>query len=450
MVTIILVFSIAIQTMAAIIALFYIKKAPGVSWFFLSIALFLMVLRRVLSLPGFFLGKEIIEIIGLVISGFMFLGVIYAPQIFKELERTIQHIKGLLEIDRIILTGLTPKGIIGAVKKAIVELFDCDSLAIYTVDQSGVNFNRYADYNLNEEFHNQITSNDKELLAQIIRNKKTAVLRDNHYGKNPGFPFILKNYNFATGVGIPLILRGAPIGILFLFSNKRRDYKKGDIKYMEGIARQVVIAIERIQTIENTKEMNLESVLALVQAIEMRDPCTRGHSVQVADLAVEIARVLDFSEHKLELLKFAGLLHDVGKIAIPESILQKPERLSNAEWLIIKRHPVQSVEIIKPIKNLREIEKWILYHHERWDGTGYPGGLKEKEIPLEARILAVCDTYSAIISDRPYRKGLSDEHAREEIKKFAGRQFDPEVVRIFLNIQEEFLRNLAKNSGGSS
>ncbi len=213
----------------------------------------------------------------------------------------------------------------------------------------------------------------------------------------------------------------------------------------------MVIAMERSQTVERIKEMNIESVLALVQAIEMRDPYTKGHSLQVAELSIEIARNFGFSEQNLELIKFAGLLHDIGKIAIPETILNKPSSLTEEEWMIIKKHPIQSAEIIKPIKSLSMIEKWLLYHHERWDGSGYPQGLRGNEIPVEARILAISDTYSAMTGDRPYRKGLSDEQTREEIKRFAGRQFDPALVEIFLGIPKSFLEKIRQHKlGGSS
>ena len=127
---------------------------------------------------------------------------------------------------------------------------------------------------------------------------------------------------------------------------------------------------------------------------------------------------------------------------MPENILKKPARLNEQEWKIMRRHPVLSAEIINPIRQLREIEKWVLYHHERWDGTGYPEGLQDRNIPFFSRILAICDTYSAIVSDRPYRRGLADEEAREEIKRFSGKQFDPEIVEAFLIITKEFLRKL--------
>jgi putative nucleotidyltransferase with HDIG domain len=196
-----------------------------------------------------------------------------------------------------------------------------------------------------------------------------------------------------------------------------------------------MVGIEKILNIQTIKEMSMESVMALVQAIEMRDPYTKGHSLQVSEIAFELGRLFELGDRELELLKFAGLLHDIGKIAIPEMILNKPAKLDEFEWEIMRKHPVKSAEIIQPIKNLSEIGKWILHHHERWDGTGYPAGLKGEEIPFYSRILAM-------LSDRPYRKKLSFKEAIEEIIRYKGKQFDPRIVEMFLTLPEEFLRRV--------
>jgi len=179
--------------------------------------------------------------------------------------------------------------------------------------------------------------------------------------------------------------------------------------------------------------MNYDLVVAFIRAIEKRELCYE-HSLQVAILSTAIAEKMGFREQELELIKYAGLLHDVGKIGIPEAILRKPDLLTEEEWKIIRYHPQQSVEIIKPIKGLQQIQHWILYHHERWDGKGYPEGKRGEQIPIQSRILAVSDTYSAMVKDRPYRKALFDKDAREEIARVAGIQLDPKIVNVFLNL----------------
>lgn len=179
---------------------------------------------------------------------------------------------------------------------------------------------------------------------------------------------------------------------------------------------------------------SIESIRVLVETIESRDPYIKGHSLHVAELAVQLAAHLDFTQRQVLLMEFAGLLHDVGKIAIPKLILNKTIPLSEQEWAIIKKHSLLGAKILEPIHNLKPIQTWILYHHERWDGTGYPRGIRKQDIPLQSRILSVCDTFSAMISDRPYRRALSMGKALQEVKTVSGSQLDPDIARLFLRI----------------
>ncbi len=444
----IILFSIIIQLIAGIFALLYTKKHSSKTWIFLGIALLLLSIKQSLGLFGIPINPVYFEVVSLGIAVVLFIGILSAPGIFKEIDKLISQLKGLWEIDRTIINGINPKSIIGAIEHTIVETLECNALAIYSIDKSGTNFGIYGNYNLNDEVHQQIIG-DRELFKRIIKERKVNILNTMTSEKR-NLVEILQKYNFSSCVGVPLILRGAPYGAMFVFFKNKRTYENKDIQYIEAITRQLVIAIERIEAIERIREMSVESVQALVQAIEMRDLCTMGHSLQVAALAIEIAQAMNFSERSIQLIHFAGLLHDVGKIAIPETILKKPGPLSEEEWMIVRRHPIHSSDIISPIRDLNEIKIWILHHHERWDGRGYPSGIKEKEIPLVSRILAVCDTYSAMVSDRPYRKALRDREAREEIEKFKGKQFDPEVVDIFLKLPQEFLQEVIKKPGSIS
>lgn len=196
----------------------------------------------------------------------------------------------------------------------------------------------------------------------------------------------------------------------------------------------------------NNNGIYLQSVRALVETIERRDPYIQGHSRQVSELALEIAHQLDFTQHVSHLIELAGMLHDIGKIAIPEVILKKATTLNKQEWVIIKKHPQLGVSIIEPINKLRPIQTWILYHHERWDGSGYPEGRKNCAIPIHARILAICDTFSAMTSDRPYRRALSIQRALQEIKAVSGSQLDPHIASLFVRLIKKNLS--ARGLGG--
>jgi len=186
--------------------------------------------------------------------------------------------------------------------------------------------------------------------------------------------------------------------------------------------------------------LSIATIRSLATAIDARDPYTRGHSDDVARLSVQLARALGWSGADLEMLEFAALLHDVGKIAIPDAILRKAEPLTPDEWNISRLHPYHSAQIVKPVEPLQRIVPWIYHHQEKWDGSGYPDGLKGEAIPLAARIIAVVDAFNAMTTDRPYRRALSREQAIAELKRGAGTQFDPMVVQVFVRLEEEARR----------
>jgi HD-GYP domain-containing protein (c-di-GMP phosphodiesterase class II) len=175
----------------------------------------------------------------------------------------------------------------------------------------------------------------------------------------------------------------------------------------------------------------------LSRAIEARDSYTRGHSARVTAIAESIALRLGWEEERLELLQLGGPLHDVGKLAISDDVLRKPGRLDDDELAQIREHPRLGARILLRLSAFRGALPYVLYHHERWDGTGYPTGRAGEEIPLEARVLAVADAFDAMTSDRPYRPALSREEALAEVERCSGTQFDPEIVRVFLQLSTD-------------
>lgn len=176
---------------------------------------------------------------------------------------------------------------------------------------------------------------------------------------------------------------------------------------------------------------------ALLAALNIRDTETEGHSERVAAYTMAMARRLNLSSEELRAIELGALLHDIGKIGVPDSILYKPGPLTAEEWAIMKQHPVIGYQMCMKIDALRPAAPIVLHHHERWDGQGYPHGLAGDAIPLGARIFAIADTLDAMTSDRPYRKALSFTEAREEILRCSGKQFDPAMVELFLDIPEE-------------
>jgi putative nucleotidyltransferase with HDIG domain len=175
----------------------------------------------------------------------------------------------------------------------------------------------------------------------------------------------------------------------------------------------------------------------LTRAIEARDPYTRGHSARVTALAEEVARRLGWSVEQLTALRIGGPLHDIGKLAVSDDVLRKEGRLDPEELDQIREHPTIGARILLRMAALREAIPYVLYHHERWDGNGYPSGKSGEEIPVEARVLAVADAFDAMTSDRPYRRALSRTQALAEVERCAGTQFDPEIARVFLEVFAE-------------
>jgi putative nucleotidyltransferase with HDIG domain len=215
---------------------------------------------------------------------------------------------------------------------------------------------------------------------------------------------------------------------------------------------EIPILIERNlmrHTIESSRTRDLQEEVrrsyratleALLAALDTRDTETEGHSERVAAYTMLIAQQLNLPEAELQHIEHGALLHDIGKIGVPDHILYKPGPLTPEEWEVMKQHPVIGYKMCMKIEMLRPAAPIVLHHHERWDGRGYPYGLNGAEIPLGARIFAIADTLDAMTSDRPYRKALSFAQAREEIERCAGSQFDPELVRVFLELPEEQLR----------
>ena len=189
--------------------------------------------------------------------------------------------------------------------------------------------------------------------------------------------------------------------------------------------------------VKDLQEMFYGSINALVKAIDARDRYTHNHSQHVMMVTMEIAKQLGFTDGNLEDIYLAALVHDIGKIGVPEDILNKPSRLTKEEFEIIKMHPVIGADILKPVSQFKNIRIYMRHHHEKMDGTGYPDGLRGEEIPYPSRIIAVADVFDALITDRPYRGAMPLDKAIEEIKRISGRHLDPKVTEIFLKLINE-------------
>lgn len=250
--------------------------------------------------------------------------------------------------------------------------------------------------------------------------------------------------NFAAYHGLPLIANGELKGVLEVCHRQPHKFDEEWLDFFEILGGQTAIAIDHISLLKSLQQSNLNLQLAYdstiegwSRALDLRDKETEGHSLRVTQMTLRLARLMKVDDAKLIHIRRGALLHDIGKLGIADAILLKPGKLNDEEWQIMKRHPQYAYEMLSPIAYLQAALEIPYCHHEKWDGSGYPRGLKGEEIPLAARIFAVADVWDALVSDRPYHKGWSTEEVYHYIRGEAGHYFDPQVVTLFFQIMNQ-------------
>ena len=232
---------------------------------------------------------------------------------------------------------------------------------------------------------------------------------------------------------VPLIRQNEVLGVIYLdASSQVKAFTEDDLELLISIAGPASVQIQNALYLGQLKRSYRDTIRALAKAVDARDPYTVGHNWRVSRLAVAVASSLGWSGEELGTAELGGILHDIGKIGIPDSIFLKSEKLADEEWQVMKQHPEIGAKMVAGIDFLEPVLPYILYHHEHWDGNGYPYGLKQEEIPQEGRLLLVCDAFDAMTTTRPYRNGLDPELAIEELRQRKGIQFDPMYVNAFI------------------
>ena len=242
--------------------------------------------------------------------------------------------------------------------------------------------------------------------------------------------------------GIPLIAQEKLIG--YIWAGRKTDISEAEARLLSSIADIAANAIHRVTLHEEALKAAADLALAYdttlegwAHALELRDRETEGHSQRVTELTLRLARAFGSDEASLVHIRRGAILHDIGKMGIPDAILHKPGPLTEDEWVTMRKHPKYAFTLLSSIEHLRPALDIPYYHHEKWDGTGYPQGLKGDEIPLSARIFTVVDVWDALLSDRPYRPPWSEEETRGYIRAHAGTHFDPKVVELFLEMTNQ-------------
>lgn len=268
-----------------------------------------------------------------------------------------------------------------------------------------------------------------------VAEKGKPLLISNSSSLDPALSESMRDGGISSALCVPLIIKEKVIGVLNLSKTRTEDqFTNADQEMLSVLCGQAAIAIENARLYMRLEDSYLSTIIALSAAVEARDSYTIGHMHHISEYSTAIAKELGLGNEEIADIRIAGLLHDLGKIGIPDNILLKPGKLSEAEYDIMKSHPTVGVRIVESIESLKNSSVIIGSHQEQYDGEGYPNGLKGVDIPLGARILAVADAFDAMTTTRPYRKAMSYKEAFEEIKRCSGTQFDPEVVKCFTKV----------------
>lgn len=350
----------------------------------------------------------------------------------------------LLEVGKAISSTLDLNDLLRKIMQMATKVMRCETSTVYLVDRQTNELYFHivqGDPNVGSKLQEIRLPMGTGLAGWCAKENKPVIVPDTD--KDPRFfKGADKKSGFVTRsmICVPMRLKDEVVGVLQAL-NRTGDiqFSDHDVDILEALANQAVSAIDNARLYENIQKVYLATIEVLATAIDAKDPYTQGHSRRVTQYSMAIAEELNMGSKEIDAVRYAGLLHDVGKIGINDSIIRKPARLTDEEYAIIKKHPEIGAKILRPVDFLADKVPGVKHHHEYYDGRGYPDHLKGEEIPLIARIICVADAFDAMTTNRPYRKGLSLNTAVAELNKFSGKQFDPACVDAFLKAFEKKL-----------
>jgi len=359
----------------------------------------------------------------------------------QKIRQQLTHLAALREIDLAIASSFDLGVSLNILVSYAIKLLAVDAVTILRLNSQL----RTLDYIAGSGFRTNIVKTssvkiNKSYAGKAVLEQKVLQIPDMTKESDNLFSFgFLDGEDFASYYGAPLIVKGKAIGVMEVFSRSMIERDKDWFDFFKSLAGQAAIAMDNLTLFNDLQQSNLELLMAYdatikgwSHAMDLRDRETEGHTLRVTELTLKLAESMGISKQDLVHVRRGALLHDIGKLGVPDQILLKPDKLTNEEWEIMHQHPNYALEMLKPISYLRPALDIPYCHHEKWDGSGYPRGLKGEQIPLMARIFAVVDVWDALTSDRPYRPAWTEEKALEYIREQAGLHFDPDIVDAFL------------------
>lgn len=355
----------------------------------------------------------------------------------SQLGRQFKTLTMIAEIHRAILSAFDTDKIVNVLLKRMCNVFPCQGTSITLLHPNKPHTGRtYVSGNnilIQKNVENIELSHEE--IQELYNNPDNLFIEINNH--SPRYLSPLVQGGISSFSIFPIFLKEKLAGMISLGYRKKLELTTEDLAHARQLSDQVGVALSNARLIEELSDFNWGTLTALARAIDAKSPWTAGHSERVTKLALEIGEEMGFSEKEMDILHRGGLLHDIGKLGVPNEILDKPGALTPEEKKTIQKHARMGARILEPIAPYTDIVLIVLQHHENYDGTGYPDGLAGEEISLYSRIFAVADSFEALTSDRPYRKAISLYQAFELMTHMSGTKFDPKVIEAFLKVQEK-------------
>jgi putative nucleotidyltransferase with HDIG domain len=363
---------------------------------------------------------------------------IHNSRLYSDLEDRIGELHAIFEIDKAITSAIDLETVLQQIVQMSIGLLDAKISSIMLIDEESQELVIAAAHGLSEGYIGKGPIKVGESIAgKVISEGRPIAVDDISDDPRHVYADHARMEGLCSLLSVPLSLKDRVIGVLNIYTDEPHAFNPHEINLFTSLASQAAIAIENARLFESLEEIYIEVITAMASAIDARDAYTHGHSNRVTEYAVAIAEEMRLSPAEVDIIRNASILHDVGKIGIKEDILKKPGRLTEEERREMEYHPFIGTKILQSVKLLEPVMPMVYHHHERFDGTGYPDGLRGEEIPLGARIISLADAFESMTSDRPYRKALPIEEAVAELRYGSGRQFDPRVVEVFMKLAEE-------------